>query len=189
MSWEYTITGYEYDELSDEAKKVAFAIVQEGLSAEPMEELIVEEMQRTINEAFGRDADDERLPDGLNLSYDIGWVQRAFVSLDGRLNRSDAPALPWPVSAQYAVFRTWSGDLTVHDEHGDELDEERYAALEEQMREVYAAAMKAGRDEWERQGSDEVVRDWMNDVGCVFYEDGKAIPFDVRRRGKAKVAS
>lgn len=191
MSCEYIITGYDYAELSDEAKKVAFAIVREGLTTEPVEEWITEAMHRAINEALGRCADDERLPDGVEMSYDIGWHQGSFVSLSGRLNRSDAPALSWPIGSDYAVFRQhrWSGDLTVHDENGDEVNEERYALLPHEIRQAYDAAMKAGRDEWESQGSDDAVRDWLVESGCIFYEDGKAIPFDVRRRGKAKVAS
>ena len=120
---------YCYDGLSIPAQSRAREVAREWLSREVDYIDMTDTMRRIAATVLGADT----LPDGVTVDYSLSYAQGDGARIVGRINREDAPALPWPanvshvtvypITSHYCHHNTVS--VTFHTTDNDGFEDER----------------------------------------------------------------
>lgn len=187
---EITIRVYEFDELSDQAQERAVEVIREKLDGVWWDSADNEDVQDAIVYALagklgtpGRDAygaADFPGVDGVSVDgWDVDRHQSLAVS--GRLDRDNAPALPWADGLDHVELLgrrsnftsvdtiecdpadcTCPTDQPAHDEDCPSLVEatdEQHRTLDQAVRDALSEAWSAGEAEAERKTGEQYARE------------------------------
>ena len=176
----YTVTRYEFGELSPEAQGVALTEARESLYITMPEEFISEDIRQALAEALGG----EHISTiGLELRYSLGYSQGDGASFTGRLTPETAPSLSWPTGADYADLRAidhhYSHAYTVraelYDSEGEELDDSPEVSIfRQQIKDISRDLERAGYKSIEDYSSEEAARYECEERGAIYLNNGKA---------------
>jgi hypothetical protein len=169
-----TTTVYKFDELDDSAQAKAVEQIRDKLAADWWDssdnDQVTEEIVYTIAEQLKTPGWDTYGPGdfpGIPHLTIKGWdLERGeYVSVQGRLNAENAPALPWSIATHASLTRYRHGGQVEWFEDDSSwplvADMEEVQALQQAWENVLHAAIKAGRDAIEYKTSEEYARDWL----------------------------
>ena len=179
MPTEHITYSFKFDELSDEAKTVAVETVAGKLSGDWWDsadiECVSEAVVYHLAEAFkspGWDTFGEGdFPGIAGVTLD-GWdVDRgSYVAVSGRLDRDNAPALPWVESIDCVRLESSAYGTSV----GVEADEaEGVDDMQDAVRDALNEALITGRRVVEYIGSEENAREWIDNHEPDFHANGR----------------
>lgn len=120
---------YCYDGLSPDAQARAREVAREWLSREVDYIDMTGNMEQHAAILIGADT----LPDGLTVDYSLSYSQGDGARIVGRINREDAPALPWPANVSHVTARPFDShychyntvELTFHTTDNDGFEDDR----------------------------------------------------------------
>jgi hypothetical protein len=186
MSTEYTITGYHYDELSDEAKKRAVLDTRDALAemfdADSLNVWIEEEARTLLGMPI-----EVSTPFPFDLRWRLDYSQGDGVALYGVALREQVPNIPMPPNAMRVDLTQRSlGDYHHHNSFDVEVMDEHYEVIdapetEAAFREVCEALARFGYERIDYETSEEAALDWLGEAGDVFHADGTMIPWRIMR--------
>ncbi|ORT46477.1 hypothetical protein KBI5_25055 [Frankia sp. KB5] len=176
---------YSFDELGDEAKERAIREITERLLGPWWDQHDNDRLQETIVYTLAQELktpgwDTYGCGDfpGISGVEFTSWSIGSYddqVTLNGRLTRENAPALPW--TDQISAVQLGERDLGQiyvweSEDHDTGVGGDAIEAIETAVRDAIAAALKAGQEEYEYIGSREAVTELLAASDYEFYEDG-----------------
>lgn len=95
---------FTYEGLSPRAQARAREVAREWLSRDIDYIDMTERMRDNAATIFGADT----LPDTVTVDYSLSYSQGDGARITGRIDRGDAPSLPWPVNVSHVTVRAFT---------------------------------------------------------------------------------
>ena len=154
----YTVTRYNYDELSPEAQEKALKWWREQKWADDSSWWLTPMLEEHLDEQLGSDSQD------LKLYYSLSYCQGDGVAIEGRLTPADAPLLSWPEGAAYAYIKHsghyyhWNSfSVSLETDEGDEVAGPNADIFTQQLRSICKDLEKIGYKAIEADMADDSI--------------------------------
>ena len=171
----YTVTRYEFSELSPEAQERAVNDWRDDKASDDCSWWLTPLLEDHLDDQLG--SEDQQL----NIYYSLSYCQGDGVALEGRITPATAPLLTWPAGAAYAYFKhsghyshAYSFSCTVEADEGDEIEGPAVDVLLNQLREVCFSLEKIGYKALEADLEESNIREEIeNNTDADFTAEGK----------------